>query len=284
MSQITPNPLSKYFRQPKVYVSLPSQGQYYPPGSLEVNENNEYPVFAMTAKDEMTIKTPDALLNGQATVSVIQSCVPAIKNAWAVPSVDLDALLIAIRIATYGEMMDITTKTPVTGEEKEFEVDLKIMLDQVSNHDFNNVLTYQDLIIHMRPLSYKEFTEINLKTFEEQRIFALIDDTEMDDGEKLERFTQSFAKLTDLTFGSVERAISKIIIGDQEVTDRRHIAEFIANADKSLFETIQEHLSNEKNKFAIKPLVVDATDEEMAQGVPPTYEVPITFDSSNFFV
>jgi len=283
MSQITPNPLSKYFRQPKVYISLPSQGKYYPSGSLEVSETNEYPVFAMTAKDEMTIKTPDALLNGQATVSVIQSCVPAIKNAWAVPSLDLDAILIAIRIATYGEKMDITTKTPVTGEEKDFEIDLKIMLDQVSQHDFDNVLTYQDLTINMRPLSYKEFTEINLKTFEEQRIFALIDDVEMDDGEKLERFSASFAKLTDLTFGSVERAISSIVVGDQEVTDRRHIAEFISNADKSLFETIQKHLTAQKGKFELKPLVVDATDEEIKQGVPATYEVPITFDSSNFF-
>ena len=283
MSQITPNPLSKYFRQPKVYISLPSQGKYYPPGSLEVNENNEYPVFAMTGKDEMTIKTPDALLNGQATVDVIQSCVPAIKNGWLIPSLDVDAILIAIRIATYGEKMDITTKTPVTGEEKDFEVDLKVMLDQVSQHEFNNVLTYQDLTIRMRPLSYKEFTEVNLKTFEEQRIFATIEDSGLDDGEKLARFSQSFAKLTDLTFGSVERAISSIVVGDQEVTDRQHIAEFVSNADKSLFETIQEHLTNEKNKFELKPLVIDATEEELAQGVSATYEVPITFDSSNFF-
>jgi len=283
MSQITPNPLSKYFRQPKVYISLPSQGKYYPPGSLEVNENNEYPVFAMTGKDEMTIKTPDALLNGQATVDVIQSCVPAIKNGWLIPSLDVDAILIAIRIATYGEKMDITTKTPVTGEEKDFEVDLKVMLDQVSQNEFNDVLTYQDLTIRMRPLSYKEFTEVNLKTFEEQRIFATIEDSGLDDGEKLARFSQSFAKLTDLTFGSVERAISSIVVGDQEVTDRQHIAEFVSNADKSLFETIQEHLTNEKNKFELKPLVIDATEEELAQGVSATYEVPITFDSSNFF-
>lgn len=283
MSQITPNPLSKYFRQPKVYLSLPSKGQYYPSDALEFNENNEYPVFAMTAKDEMTIKTPDALLNGQATADVIQSCVPAIKNGWAVPSLDIDAILIAIRIATYGEKMDITTKTPVTGEEKDFQVDLKIMLDQVSSFDFNDVVTYQDLKINLRPLSYREFTDVNLKTFEEQRIFALVDDSNLDDGEKLARFSESFAKLTDITFGSVERAISSIEIGDQVVSDRKHIAEFVANADKSLFETIQQHLTTEKSKFEIKPLVIDATEDELAQGVPATYEVPITFDSSNFF-
>jgi hypothetical protein len=283
MSQITPNPLSKYFRQPKIYLSLPSKGNYYPQGSLEVSETNEYPVFAMTAKDEMIIKTPDALLNGQATVDIIQSCIPAIKNGWAVPSLDIDAILIAIRIATYGEMMDITTKTPVTGEEKDFQVNLQLMLEQVSQGEFDGVVNFQDLSINLRPLTYKEFTEINLKTFEEQRIFALIDDDSIDDGEKLQRFTNSFAKLTDITFGSVERAITSIVVGDQEVTDRQHIAEFVSNADKSLFEAIQLHLTQQRNKFEIKPLVVDATEEEIAQGVPQSYEVPITFDSSNFF-
>ena len=278
-----PNPLSKYFRQPKIYVSLPSKGKYYPQGTLEVSENNEYPVFAMTAKDEMLIKTPDALLNGQATVSVIQSCVPAIKDAWKIPSLDVDALLIAIRIATYGEKMDITTKTPVTGEEKDYEVDLRVMLDQVSQNEFDNVLEYNGLIIHLRPLSYREFTDVNLKTFEEQRIFAVIENTELDDGEKLARFSQSFSKLTDLTFASVERAISSIVVGDQEVKDRNHIAEFISNADKSLFSAIESHLKRERSKFELKPLVVDATDEEIEQGVPTTYTVPITFDASNFF-
>ena len=283
MSEITQNPLSKYFRQPKIYLSLPSKGKYYPQGTLDVSENNEYPVFAMTAKDEMIIKTPDALLNGQATVDLIQSCVPAIKDGWKVPSLDIDAILIAIRIATYGEKMDITTKTPVTGEEKDYQVDLRIMLDQVSQFDFNNVVAYEDLKINLRPLSYREFTEVNLKTFEEQRIFALIDDSSLDDGQKLARFAESFAKLTDITFGSVERAISSIEIGDDVVTDRNHIAEFVSNSDKSLFETIQAHLTNEKSKFEIKPLVIDATDEELTKGVPATYEVPITFDSSNFF-
>ena len=76
------NPLQKYFRQPKIYIKLPSNGKWYPNGSLEVTDNMEFPVYAMTARDELMFKTPDALLNGQSTVDVIQSCVPSIKNAW----------------------------------------------------------------------------------------------------------------------------------------------------------------------------------------------------------
>lgn len=74
------NPLKKYFRQPKVYVTLPSKGEYWPDGTIEIPESGEFPIYAMTAKDELAMKTPDALLNGQATVDVIQSCVPNIKK------------------------------------------------------------------------------------------------------------------------------------------------------------------------------------------------------------
>ena len=65
------NPLANYFRQPKLYLRLPSQGKFYPEGALDHSQIDEYPVYAMTAKDELMFKTPDALMNGQATVEVI---------------------------------------------------------------------------------------------------------------------------------------------------------------------------------------------------------------------
>ena len=41
------------------------------------------------------MKTPDALVNGETTVEVIQSCMPNIKDAWKIPVIDLDVILIA---------------------------------------------------------------------------------------------------------------------------------------------------------------------------------------------
>ena len=32
------NPLQKYFRQPKIYIGLPSKGNWYPDGSIEKTE------------------------------------------------------------------------------------------------------------------------------------------------------------------------------------------------------------------------------------------------------
>src|SRR6056297_1587486 len=277
------NPLQKYFRQPKVYVTLPSQGNFYPPGSLTPTENGEYPVFPMTARDELTMKTPDALLNGEATVSLIQSCVPNIKDAWRMPTLDLDAVLIAIRIATYGEMMDVDLKVPKTGEEKSFEVDLRTMLDSLIAGQYNNVVHYDDLKIILRPLTYREFTETSIRTFEEQRIFSIVNDEKMPEEDKLAAFNKSFKKLTEMTVGTMEKSIAAVEIGEDTVTDRNHIQEFVANADKNLFKTISDHLDKQREQFEIKPLTVDATEEEIAAGVPETYQVPITFDQTNFF-
>ncbi len=277
------NPLQKYFRQPKLYISLPSKGKFYPNGAYESTESGELPVFSMTAKDELTFKTPDALLNGQATVDVIQSCIPNIKNAWMMPSIDLDACLIAIRMATYGEEMGITIKKPVTGEETEMNVDLRGIMDNFSDAEYIDSIAVGDMIVGLRPLTYKEFTQNALKTFEEQRIFNIVNDETVEDEAKLQAFTNSFVKLTALTVNMISTGITSIQVGDEVVDDRKHIDEFIANADKQFFNSITEHLTKQKESFSVKPLTVTSTPEDIELGVPATYDVPITFDQSNFF-
>lgn len=283
MQQQQANPLSKYFRQPKLFASLPSNGKFYPAGALETTETGEYPIYSMTAKDELTMKTPDALLNGQATVELIKSCVPNIKDPWSLPSIDLDALLIAIRLATYGETMTLSIKTPVTGEEKDMSVNLRDILDNFANIEFEDVVTSGDMTVYIRPLTYKEFTKSALKTFEQQRIFNIVNDEQISDEDKLQAFTNSFAKLTDLTVDMMSNHISAIEIGDTRVDNKQHIDEFMKNADKSFYEAISKHLEKQKLKFTIQPLKAQATLEEIEKGVPETYEVPVTFDQSNFF-
>lgn len=277
------NPLKKYFRQPKLYISLPSGGNFYARNAIELPENGEVAVYSMTAKDELILKTPDALLNGQATVDVIQSCIPDIKDAWGMPGIDLDACLIAIRLATYGEMMSLKIKTPVTGDEQVMGVDLRQLLDQFANIEYNNVIELPEMTIYVRPLSYREITKGALKTFEEQRIFNIVNDDRISDEDKLQAFTNSFVKLTELTVDMMASSIAAIEIENEQVTDKKFIDEFIRNADKQFFESVQHHLENEKKKFSIKPLIAQATPEEIAKGVPATYEVPITFDQANFF-
>lgn len=283
-NQASTNPLAKYFRQPKIYLRLPSKGKFYPAGALEMPESGELPVFAMTAKDELMFKTPDALLNGEATVDVIKSCIPNIKNPWAMPSIDSDAVLIAIRLATYGEKLEITTKIPGTGDSKDFEIDLRNLLDQLIMFDYQPYVSVNDEItVEIRPTTYKEFTENSLKTFEEQRIFKIVNDESIPDDKKLQAFANSFKKLTDLTINMVVNSVVAIDTPDGRVTDKKLITDFFNNADRTVFDSILKHLESMKEKSSIKPMKIKATEEEIAAGASEEYEIPITFDQSNFF-
>lgn len=277
------NPLRKYFRQPKLYIELPSKGKWYPQNALKMTETGELPVYAMTAKDELMMKTPDALLNGQATVDLIKSCVPNIIDPWQMPSIDLDVVLIGIRIATYGETLDMSVKIPNTNEDREFTVDLRNILNRIGSIEFSNELEINNMLLKLKPLSYLEFTENSMKTFEEQRIFRTVSNNNSSDSEKIKIFNDSFRKLTNLTVGMLSQSIESIVVDDQIVSNRSFIKEFVDNADKDVFRTVLDHLESQKKKFSIGPLKVQTTFEDQQKGAPAEFDLPITFDQSNFF-
>ena len=86
MSMNENNPLRQFFRRPAVHISLPSGGESYGPEDIEwPDEGKELPVYPMTAIDEITTKTPDALFNGEATFSLISSCAPDIGDPREMP-------------------------------------------------------------------------------------------------------------------------------------------------------------------------------------------------------
>ena len=277
------NPLSSYFRQAKIYLTLPSGGKYYPENCLDMPESGELPVMPMTAKDELALKTPDALLSGQATVDLIESCIPNIKNAWGMPSLDIDACLIAIRIASYGEHMTITAKAPNTKTDQDYTIDLRQLLDRYTQANFEDTYVTGDMTVTVRPLSYKEFSKVSMQTFEEQRIFSLVNNDQIDEDEKLKQFNTTFNKLRDITLGMVINSVVSIQVGDNVVTDRNHIVEFLENTDKAFFKSLSDHIEKQKQAFTVPPMKVEANELQKEEGAPDTFEVPIVFDQANFF-
>ncbi len=271
------NPLANYFRQPKVYIKLPSKGNFYAAGSLDRSANDEYAVYAMTAKDELMFKTPDALMNGSATVEVIKSCVPSITDPWNMPSIDLDAILIAIRIATYGEDMDVSTSCPACSAQNDYAVNLTPYLDHAQNFQYDNTLTVGPLTIHLRPYSYKEVTKTAIKTIEQQKIFNIVNDASISEEAKLEKFGESFVKLTELTVDVVTGCIDKIETPDGDVSDKTMIKEFINNSDGEVFRKISDRINQLKDELSLKAQNVKCGECSHEFGV------ELSMDQANFF-
>ena len=152
--------LKNYSRQPKIYLKLPSGGQFYSQNPTEKSGSGELPVLSMTAKDELMMRTPDALMNGESVNSCIKSCIPMIDDPWDIPLVDLDAILVAIRIATYGENMKMTVKVPgVEDEELDIEIDLVGILDGYNGKTWEPIIQFNDLKLHSAPLKFKDQNE-----------------------------------------------------------------------------------------------------------------------------
>jgi hypothetical protein len=280
------NPLNMFMRQPKIYIRLPSNGEYWPEGSLEMTETNEFPVYSMTAKDELMLKVPDALMNGQAVVDVIQHCIPNIKNAWGCPSLDLDMILIAIRLATYGEMMS----TPVKFSEDfemEYQIDLRVLMDRLMQQiKWDPVVSVtNELTVFVRPLNYKHISQAAIKTFETQKIMQVVNDDKMPEEQKIKLFKESFKNLSDATLGTISDSIFRIDSVAGSTDNPEFIAEFVNGIDKEMFNVIQKHLEALRDANTIKPMSVDVTPEMKERGVVgDKVEIPITFDPSTFFV
>lgn len=280
------NPLMSFMRQPKIYIRLPSNGEFWPAGSLDITENGEYPVYSMTARDELLLKVPDAVMSGQAVVDVIQNCIPNIKNAWQVPSTDIDVILIALRLATYGEQM----KTPISvGDTTELEyiVDLRNVLDQLqSSIAWDPVVPInEDLTIYVRPLNYKQISDSALKTFETNKLMQVVGDNNISEDDKLKAFKESFSKLTEITVGMIQASVFKVDSSNGSTDNPQHIKEFVNNIDKDIFNKIQDHLDKLKDQNQIKPILIPTPEDLKQKGYTgETVEVPLVFDPATFFV
>jgi hypothetical protein len=279
------NPLSKYYRQPSIYITLPSKGKYYSKEVLKTTTTGELAVLPMTAKDELAFKTPDALMGGQATVDVIKSCIPNIKDPWQLVNFDVDTILLGIRIASYGETMDITYSVPVTNERPTTTVNLPMLLDSVKNVEVSDeFVTPQGLKVKVAPLTYRAMTRTQIAQYEQQKIYATVNASTMSEEDKSKQFATSFAKVNEINFSLLVDSIIQITTGDdQTVTDKQQIKNFVNNCEAKIINEVQDKLVEIRQQAQIKPLKIKATAEQIKKGTPATFDVPITFDNSNFF-
>jgi len=279
------NPLQKYYRQPAIYIKLPSGGRYYPKEVFTPTETGEIPILPMTVKDELAFKTPDAMINGQSTVDVIKSCVPNMLDPWKMVNYDTDAVLLAIRIATYGETMDVNFRVPVTNEDQSHTLNLPALLEDLGRAEIvDETMTSTKFKIEIDPLTYKSLTKIQIARFEQQKMYGTIDNSTMTDEAKQSAFAKSFETLNMVNFSLLVDSIKSITTPEgNKVVDRAQIIEFCNNADAKTVTEIQEKLSDLRVQAQIPPLRIKSTEDQIKKGAPTSFEVPVTFDSSNFF-
>ena len=278
-SSINNNPLAKHFRQPAIYLKLPSGGRFYPEGTLDVGATGEIPVYPMTVKDELLLKTPDALMNGSSIANMISSCCPAIKDPWVMPLIDLDPVLIAIRLASYGVGMDMSSKCTKCSEENEHTIDLRNVLDHlkpVANYDQTQL---DGLIFDIQPQTFKEINLASSIAFEQQKIVQVVENSDLSAEDKKAQFEASFKKLTDLNITTLVNCIKSITVDDgTKVIQKDLIKDYLEHTSRDSYDKVRDMVTTIVKANALDPLVVtcDHCQQE--------YKITLDFNQSNFFV
>jgi hypothetical protein len=277
-NNVMDNPLKSHFRQAAVYLRLPSGGEHWPEGSLEIPPDGQIPIFPMTVQNEITLKMPDALLTGAAVVEVIESCCPCIKDAWKMPNVDVDTVLMGIRIASYGENMEVSTICPNCKTESNYDIPLYGVINSVRAPDYNQSYQIGDLTFLFKPQNYQSLSELNLANFSEARVAQAFQDDTLNDDQKKKIAEEHLKKLVDLNLSVLAGSTHSITTPDgTEVDDPRMIMDFYRNADMNTVREVQE-LVGELAKQGKTP---DQKIQCMECGH--NYDTPIEFDYSTFF-
>jgi len=271
------NPLSKYFRQPAIYLRLPSNGQYWPAGSLDLPINGEIPVYPMTARDEITLRTPDALMSGAGVIEVIKSCCPSIVDPWKMPSIDVDTVLIAIRVASYGHDMEIDVNCPHCQTENNFSLDLRLLLNNTPQTDYTTPVETHNLKIKLKPQKFIDVNKTNTVNFEEERLVKALGNQELLEEERIRQVNVSMKKLLDLSIEAAANSTESIEVDGQLVTDSKFISDFYNNAEGAIIRDVQRRLMELSREADLAPQHTNCAS------CTKEFAVPIEFDYSNFF-
>lgn len=270
------NPLAKYFRVPGLNVKLPSGGHYLPKGSIEFSMTGELAVFPMRAADELLLKSPDALMSGYAVESLIASCVPGIKAPQLVSMPDLDVILLAIRAASYGEKMEVSTKCPECGHENTYDAHLPSMLGSIKTLPEQCMVRLSDEVtVQLRPYNLRNATQVNVATFEETRQLQFVE--EADDETKRQAMNKSLKRMTELNGQMAADCVIQVNIPDGPVRNKAQIAEFFANMPSVWSKKIEQALGD-LNKAGL-----DRTLDVQCSKCSHEWKTELEFDPSSFF-
>jgi len=277
------NPLQRYFRRPALWVKLPTLGKWYTNGEVTFNERQEVQVFGITAIDEIMLNTPDALFNGHALETVINSCIPEVHDVKRLSQPDLDALFLGIKSATNNGKHEMTRTCVQCKHENTFDIQCNQLLDSMTYiEDSDTVINIDgDIKVHIKPYDFEMRSLLIQHQLEERKALSIIEKNITDNNlEKADQFARSLEKMSRLSFRLIADSVTAIeILGKdrQFVDNKEHIAEWMTNVNKLTSDAIVSAVNTLNEVGPPKTTAAQCTN------CGHTWTETLTFDPALFF-
>lgn len=272
--------LEKYYRLPGLHILLPSKGVFLSHCNFEMD--GTVAVYPMKAADDMILKNPDSLMSGGALENLFLSCVPGIPNPREISLPDIDVLLIAIRVATYGNKMKLDVTCPSCEEAYEYSCNLNDILSTLKYIEEEPTLYITpDLVATVRPYNLFNATKIAVTAFEQTRMLQNL--PEISDGNKelskvrVETMENAIAIVNEINDKTITDCIIEIQTPEGKVTNKGEIFKFISNTSKSWKEIIENKIKGMNEKG------VDKTIKLNCPKCNHQWDSTLEIDPTNFF-
>ena len=190
---------------------------------------------------------------------------------------DVDTLLISIRIASYGHEMEFSTQCPACQNVSDQSIDLRNVLDSMKPVDYEKPIVSGDMEIYFRPMTYQNMSDNNKMQYENQKVLQNIPDTTMSDADKMTALSKALQEVTAMTVRALSQSIAVVKTPSAMVTELEFIEELLKNCDRHLFNEIRDYIVQNKTQSEMQPLAL--TCPACAN----KYEQTITLDMSSFF-
>jgi hypothetical protein len=229
-------------------------------------------------------------MSSQATYDLIKSCVPAIVDPELMPIVDLDAVLLSIRRASYEDSITFKSPIPNTSLVDEFELKISDLIDTMSNasvswdEELNIVEGDSTVTFQVVPLALKHLFSTTRQIMRQQQRAESTINNSIEPDEKLNEISQQLKTIADFAVNNVADSIKSIRTNSGfETSKPQEIRDLLYKLDLEYFRAIKNHLEQQKKITGFKPVIRTTTPEQQALGAPETFPAEITFNLSNFF-
>ena len=281
------NPLKKHYRVPGTYITLPSDSRYYDDDDIDLTTTGELPVLPMTSSDEILLKNPEALINGEAVEKMISSCCPGIKNVKKLVGPDIDTICLAIRSVTYGSEMTIEATCPKCETENDYSIDLLSVLGDITSLDKEYVVTINDAKVYMMPHSYESSLKGILMSVEEDKLYRDLMRDNPDDDKRIKIASDRIQKMAQMNKDLLVNSVEKVVVPSDDVnssefisvTDPKHIKEYLDNISKTDVDRLEECTRKINSTGVRKEYDAKCSNEECGH----EWTTNIEFEPAHFF-
>ena len=197
-----------------IEIALPTRGYFYPSGDIlhpDADPDN-ISVGHLSVLEETAFNDPLMMISGRAVDRIVRQVVPSVIDPSRLCEVDIQAILIACRIASHGPSLPLKHKCPSCSYENEMELNLDEHIQNFRPYspeeftEFTITLPVVGQTVHLRPIPYVDAITMTMdvmKSSIEMGDYESVSDQEALTDEFIEKYKKQFEQTLDTNLTAI---------------------------------------------------------------------------------